>query len=109
MGRTSVWKAAGRIQGNSKKLPLLPLLPLPLRHLSPSIFWRPPSLSLYTPLRTSGPNPAPSSIPPFPPPALSPYPVPRGDQQLYLEENQGSAAPSWLLPAPISLTLGSTI
>lgn len=104
MGRTSVWKAAGRIQGNSKKLPLLPL-----PHLSPSIFWRPPSLSLYAPPRTSGPNRAPSSIPPFPPPALSPYPVPRGDQQLYLEENQGSAAPSWLLPAPISLTLGSTI
>ena len=31
MGRTSAWKAAGRIQGNSKKLCLLPL-----PHLSPS-------------------------------------------------------------------------
>ena len=72
MGRTSAWKAAGRIQGNSKKLPLLPL-----SHLSPSIFWRPPSLSLYrTPqnfwakpcprINTSLPTPSPQPQPSYP-------------------------------------------
>ena len=109
MGRTTAWTAAGRIQGNSEKVPLLPLPFLSLPHLSPSIFWRPPSLTLYHSLQNFRAKPCPLIYTSFPPPALSPCLIPRGDQQLYLEENQGSAAPSWLLPAPVCPTLGSTI